>query len=89
MRDVLRRHLPVDALDLTWVGVGLHGTRRDVADRVDGVEVGEDLGDATAGDPAGEIEPVRADVGDGAQRAPSSGSSRQFQSVGLCSQSWT
>jgi hypothetical protein len=69
MSDVLGCHFPVDALDLTGVGVGLDGAGRDVAHRMDGEEIGEDLGDAASRDPAGQIEPVRADVGNGAQRA--------------------
>ena len=68
MGDVLGRHLLVDSLDRAGVRVGLDGSGRDAAHRMDGEEVGEHLGDATAGDPAGQVEPVRADVGDGAQR---------------------
>jgi hypothetical protein len=40
--DVLSRHLPVDALDSSRVRVGLDRTGRDMADRMDGVKIGED-----------------------------------------------
>ena len=45
----------------------LHVARRVVALGDKRVQVGEDLDDLPAGHEAGQIQPVRADVGDGAQ----------------------
>ena len=70
VRDVLGRHRRRSTRSIApasaYVSTGPVG---DVPDRMDGVEIGEHRGDAAAGDPAGQVEPVRADVGDGPERA--------------------
>ena len=52
-----------------------------------GGEIGEQLDDAGPGHVLHEVQPVRPDVGDGAERTALSISSRQFQSVGRANQS--
>ena len=70
VRDVLGRHRRGRrARRRPTSRVGLDRAGRNVPHVVHGVEVGEDGCDAAAGDPARQVEPVRADVGDGAQRA--------------------
>jgi hypothetical protein len=71
---VLRLDRAVDPFDVVApAGEGLHRPGRDAARRVHRVQVGEDGGDALAGDEAGQIEPVGADVGDGAEHAALAG----------------
>ena len=80
-RAVIGRHPLLDQLRAGIdLGERLHGPGR-MPHWHERVEVGHDLHDPLPGDEPREVEPVAADIGDRAQRAASSGTSRQFQSV--------